>query len=343
MSKKYIFGILSMMIVLAVLVSCAPAQTASPAAKKMTFAIIHLQEGNPYFAVEEEGVIEAANELGVDYIFKGPASMDVAAQIELVDTLIAQKVDAIGISAIDPNALVPLGQKAMAAGIPFFSWDSPVAPEGRLVHTDAAGPEDLGRVEAQMMGRMLNYEGKVAIISAGSTNENSNLWVSWIEEELKDPKYSKMELVEVTYGDDDYQKSYNLAESLYKKYPDLKGYISPTTVGIVAASKFIKDEGLTGQVFATGLGLPSEMKEYILDGICKEMALWNPIDQGYLTIYIADALATGKLTPKAGEVLSAGHLGELEVVDVGNGNLVIYQGAPKIFDQSNIEEFAAIF
>jgi len=74
-----------------------------------------------------------------------------------------------------------------------------------------------------------------------------------------------------------------------------------------------------------------------------EMALWNPIDQGYPTIYIAEALATGKLTPKAGEVLSAGHLGDLEVVDIGEGNLIIYQGEPKIFDKTNIEEFAAIF
>ena len=360
MLKKSIISVLSLVLVLSLMAGCAPAAPAAepaaekpaaeaPAAeepapaKKMTFAIIHLQEGNPYFAVEEAGVKEAAAELGVDFIFKGPATMDVASQIELVDSLIAQKVDVIGISAIDPNALVPLGKKALEAGIKFFSWDSPVAKEGRLLHTDAAAPEALGRIEAQMMGKMLNYEGKVAVISAGATNENSNLWVKWIQEELKDTKYSKMELVEVTFGDDDYQKSYNLAQALYKKYPDLKGFIAPTSVGIVAASKFIKDEGLTGKVFATGLGLPSEMKEYINDGICLEMALWNPIDQGYLTIFISDALATGKLTPKAGEKFTAGKLGELEVVDIGGGNLIVYQGQPKIFDKSNIDEFAKIF
>jgi rhamnose transport system substrate-binding protein len=312
-------------------------------AKDLKIAIVHLQEGNPYFDVAKTGSVEAAKELGVELIFKGPASMDTSSQIELVDALIAQKVDAIGISAIDPNALVPVGQKATKAGIKFFSWDSPVSKEGRLLHNDAASPEDLGRVETQMMARMIGSQGKVAIISAGATNENSNLWIKWIQEELKAAKYSGMKLVEVTYGDDDYQKSYNLAQALYKKYPDLKGYIAPTSVGIVAASKFVKDQKLTGKVFVTGLGLPSEMKEYIKDGICKEMALWSPIDQGYLIVQIGYALAAKKLTPKAGERFKSGRLGELAVVDIGGGNLIIYQGKPMIFDQSSIDKWAGIF
>ena len=324
----------------------APAATTAPAApakKTYTIAIIHQQEGNPYFAVEQPGVEAAAKELGDTVIFKGPASMDVNAQVELVDSLIAQKVDAIGLDALDPDALVPVAQKAMKAGIKVFSWDSALAPAGRLLHFDAASPEDVGRTEVQMMARTINYEGQIAILSAGSTNLNSNLWNKWSEEELKDPKYSKMTLVKTVYGDDDYQKGYNLTQALLKEFPNLKGIIGPTTVGIATASKYIKDAGLVGKVFTSGLGLPSEMKEYIQLGICKEMALWSPIDQGYGTVYIAHGLLTGEITPKAGETLNAGRLGKLPVVDTGSGNLVIYQGKPMIFDQSNIDKWAAIF
>lgn len=327
-----------------------PAEVQKPAeqpekasGKKYTVAIVHLQEGNPYFDVASKGAKEAASELGVELIFKGPASMDVASQIELVDSLIAQKVDAIGISAIDPNALVPVGKKAMDAGIKFYSWDSPVAPEGRLVHSDAANPEDLGRVQVQLLGEMIGYEGEVVILSAGATNENSNLWNKWSEEELKDAKYSKIKLLETVYGDDDYQKSYNLAQAMVKKYPNLKGIISPTSVGIVAASKFLTDEKLCGKIYVAGLGLPSEMAEYIRSGCCKGMALWSPIDQGYLIVYMGYALADGKITPKAGEKFKFGRMGELEVIDKGNGNLIIYQGKPMIFDQKNIDEWAPIF
>lgn len=343
MTKKVVFTFCTVLLAISLVVSCAP--KAAPAAEKKSFniAIIHQQEGNPYFAVEQPGVEEAAKELGDTFIFKGPASMDVNAQIEMVDSLIAQKVDAIGISSLDPDAMVPTGQKAMKAGIKFFSWDSAVSPAGRLIHTDAASPEDLGRIQVQMLAKMINYEGEIAILSAGATNLNSNLWNKWSEEELKDPKYSKMKLVKTVYGDDDYQKGYNLTQALLKEFPNLKGIIAPTTVGIATASKYVKDANLIGKVYVSGLGLPSEMAEYIKLGICKEMALWSPKDQGYLTIYIAHALLTGEITPKAGETLKAGHLGELPIVDIGGGNLVIYQAKPQIFDQSNIDQWSKVF
>jgi len=198
-------------------------------------------------------------------------------------------------------------------------------------------------VYAQLLGEALGYEGKIAFLSSASVNENSNLWIKYSNEELADAKYAGMEVVDTVYGDDDYQKSYNLAQSVFKQYPDLKGFISPTSVGVVAASKFVKDEGLTGQVAVTGLGLPSEMKEYIVDGECIGMALWSPIDQGYLAVYLGVALADGTISPADGDTFTAGRMGEKAVVDTGDGNLIVYQGDPMVFDQDNIEEWADIF
>jgi rhamnose transport system substrate-binding protein len=321
----------------------ATAAAPAPEAGGYTIAIVTLQSGNPYFDKVDEGSQEAAAELGDNIIFQGPASMDVASQIELVDALIAQNVDAIGVSAIDPQALVPVGQKAMQAGIKFFSWDSPIAPAGRLFHEDAADPELIGRVEVQMLAEMIGYEGQIAVLSAGATNENSNLWIEWMKEELKDPKYAKMELVAVVYGDDDTQKSYNEALGLFKSYPDLKGIISPTTVGIAASGKALTDNGLCGKVALTGLGLPSEMAEYIRSGCCEAMALWNPVDQGYLITYMGHYLVDGTLTPAAGEAFNAGRMGSFKVVDAGGGNLVVYQGPPFQFNADNIDEWADVF
>jgi rhamnose transport system substrate-binding protein len=349
--KKFlcVLVVLSLLMLLpACVVPATPAPVAqeeAPAAQEggYTIAIVTLQSGNPYFDKVDEGSQEAAAELGDTIIFQGPASMDVASQIELIDALIAQNVDVIGVSAIDPQALVPVGQKAIDAGIKFFSWDSPIAPEGRLVHEDAADPELIGRVEVQMLAEMIDYEGQIAVLSAGATNENSNLWIDWMKEELKDPKYADMELAAVVYGDDDTQKSYNEALGLFKSYPDLKGIISPTTVGIAAAGKALTDNGLCGQIALTGLGLPSEMAEYIRSGCSEAMALWNPIDQGYLITYMGHYLADGTLTPAAGEIFSGGRMGEFTVVDAGDGNLVVYQGPPFEFNADNIDDWADIF
>jgi rhamnose transport system substrate-binding protein len=319
------------------------AEAPPAAAGGYTIALIAKHTGNPYFDKVNEGANEAAKELGDTLIFQAPATSDVAGQIELAEALIAQKVNVIGFSANDPDALVPVGKKAMDAGIKVMSWDSAVATAGRMVHENQADPELVGRVEVQMLGEMIGYEGQIAILSAGATMTNQNPWIEWMKEELKDPQYAKMELVGVVYGDDDRQKSYNEAQGLFKSYPDLKGIISPTTVGIAATGKALTDAGLCGKIALTGLGLPSEMAEYIKSGCCKAMALWNPIDQGYLTTYIAHYLADGTLTPAAGESFSAGRMGEFSVVEVAPGDLQVYQGPPFQFNADNIDQWASVY
>ena len=319
------------------------AAPAAAAGEGYTIALVAKHTGNPYFDKVEQGAKEAAAELGDTFIFQAPATSDVAGQIELIDALIAQKVDVIGVSANDQDALVPVGKKAMDAGIKFMSWDSGVSPEGRLIHEAAASHEMIGRVEVQMVAEMIGYEGQIAILSAGATMTNQNTWIEWMKEELKDPKYANMELVAVVYGDDDRQKSLNEAQGLFKSYPDLKGIISPTTVGIAAAGKALTDADLCGQIALTGLGLPSEMAEYIKSGCCGAMALWNPIDQGYTSVYMAHALAAGDLTPAAGETLDAGRMGKLAVVDLGDGDLTVFQGPPFQFDAANIDQWASVY
>ena len=120
--------------------------------------------------------------------------------------------------------------------------------------------------------------GEIAVLSATSTAPNQNAWIEVMKEELKKPEYSKLELVEVVYGDDDDTKSYNEAQALFTKYPDLKVIIAPTTVGIAAAARAVTDANLIGKVFVTGLGTPNQMREYVKNGAAPQFALWNPAD-----------------------------------------------------------------
>ena len=90
-----------------------------------------------------------------------------------------------------------------------------------------------------------------------------------------------MPLVATVYGDDQDDKSYREMQALVKAHPNLKGVISPTTIGIRAGAKAIMDEGLVGKVYITGLGLPSEMEAAVLAGACDSFAIWNPVDYGY--------------------------------------------------------------
>jgi rhamnose transport system substrate-binding protein len=163
-----------------------------------------------------------------------------------------------------------------------------------------------------------------------------------MKKELQDPKYKDIKLVKVAYGDDLRDKNVSETEALLKSYPNLKGIISPTTVGIAAAGKVLTDKGLTRKIKLTGLGLPSEMAEYIKSGVSPWMYLWNLLDVGYLSGYAAKALAEGTITGKMGDKFKAGKLGDKEVIADGDGIQVLL-GDPFKFDSKNIDEWKKVY
>ncbi|GAA4702377.1 rhamnose ABC transporter substrate-binding protein [Brevibacillus fulvus] len=291
---------------------------------------------------ELEGFKNAIQELGGEAILKAPEQATAEGQIQMIEELISQQVAVIAVASNDQDALQPALKKAMERGIKVLSLDSAVNPQSRMVHINQADPERIGRVQVQAIAQMIGGQGEIAVLSATSTAQNQNLWIEWMKKELEQPQYKEIKLVKVAYGDDLRDKSVAETEALLKTYPDLKGIIAPTTVGIAAAGKVLSDKGLQGKVQLTGLGLPSEMAEYIDNGVCQWMYLWNPVDVGYLAGYAADALVKGTLSGKPGEKFSAGRLGEKEVVADGVGSQIML-GDPFKFDQGNIAEWKAVY
>lgn len=296
--------------------------------------------GNGFFEAVADGGEEAAEEIGgVKSIYMGPSSATAEGQIEIIETLIAQKVDGIAISANDRDALIPVTKKAMAAGVKVISFDSGINVGGRMVDLVPSVEELIGRQQVQLIAELCNYKGQVGILSATSQATNQNSWIKWMYEEVKKPEYNDMEIVETVYGDDAADKSYREAVSLMQKYPDLRGIISPTTVGVLASAKAIEDEGMQGKVQLTGLGLPSEMQHYIENGTCGQMALWNPVDLGYTSIHILKSLIDGDITGAEGDLVDAGRMGKITIGKDGNAVM----GSPFVFNADNISTYAAMF
>ncbi len=328
------------LLVALVLVGCL--MTAS-AGEKKKYALIFKSTGNPFGEKVMEGFKTAIEEQGAECILRAPDLPTAEAQIMIIEELIAQRVDSIGLAANDPEALGPVLRKAMRNGIKILTADSGVNPNFRAVHINQADPELIGRVEIQAAYDMAGGKGDIAILSATSQATNQNIWIEWMKKELEDPKYKDMKLVKIAYGDDLRDKSTSETEDLLKTFPDLKVIIGPTTVGLAAAGKVLSDKNLQGKVFLTGLGLPSEMAEYIQNGVCPWMYLWNPIDLGYLAGYAAVGLAENKIDGAQGGKIQAGKLGEKVVVAAGDGGTEIMLGAPFKFDKDNINEWKSVY
>jgi rhamnose transport system substrate-binding protein len=311
---------------------------ANPTAAAERIALVVKTLGNGFFDAANKGAQEAAAEIGdIEIIYTGPTSATAEGQIEIVNSLIAQNVDAIAISANDPVALVPALKKAMERGIKVLSWDSGVVAEARLLHLYPSDTGLIGETIIQLAADHLPEGGDVAILSSSSTATNQNAWIE-AAKQLLPTKFPNINLVSVVYGDDDPVKSAKEAKGLIANHPDLKAIIAPTTVGAVAAAQVVTNEGLIGKISVTGLALPSEFKQFIDNGASEAVALWNPIDLGYSAVHLAHQLIGGK-EAKPGKTFSIGKVGEIKLDDKNSAAMA----APLIFDKSNIEEFSKIY
>lgn len=312
------------------------ANVANAADKKIALVVKALGIG--FFEAANKGAQEAAKEIGgVEVIYTGPTTTTAEGQIEVINSLIAQKVDAIAVSANDTDALVPALKKAMDRGIKVISWDSGVAPEGRLMHLNPSSSALIGNMCVKMAADNLpDGKGDVAILSATATATNQNTWIEEMKKVL--PNYAGVNIVATVYGDDLADKSYRETQGLIQSYPDLKAIIAPTSVGIVAAAQAVADAGKIGQINVTGLGLPSEMAGHVKSGASKSFAIWNPIDLGYSATMIANDLINGA-EAKPGAELNMGRMGKVKLDDNNEGAMA----DPFVYDASNVEEFAKIF
>ncbi|MDO6966629.1 rhamnose ABC transporter substrate-binding protein [Rhizobium alvei] len=313
--------------------------TTAASAADIKIALVVKSLGNGFFEAADKGAQEAAKELGgVEVIYTGPTTTTAEGQIEVINSLIAQGVDAIAISANDPDAVVPALKKAAQRGIKVISWDSGVAAEGRIMHLNPSSNELIGRMCLQLAKDHLpDGKGDFAILSATTTSTNQNIWIDEMKKQLKD--FPGLNLVTTVYGDDLADKSYREAQGLLTSQPNVKVIVAPTTVGVLAASQAVKDAGKIGEVYVTGLGLPSEMAGAIKSGATKEFAIWNPIDLGYSATQIAYRLVKGETDGAPGSEIEAGRMGKIKVGDNGEAAM----SDPFVYDASNIDQFSKIF
>ncbi len=313
---------------------------AQPALAADKIALVVKSLGNGFFDAAHQGALEAAKELkDVEIIYTGPAKATAEGQIEIINTLIAQNVKAIVISANDPDALVPVMKKAMARGIKVVSFDSAVRKDGRLMHLAPSSNALIGQKLVTMAEDAVGKTGEIAVLSATAQATNQNAWIAEMKTVLAQPAHSGLKLVSVVYGDDQTDKSYREAQGLFKSYPNLKAIIAPTTVGVAAAAKAVQDEKKVGQIFVTGLGLPSEMAGHVKGGAVKSFAIWNPIDLGYSSIHAAYAFVKGTAKGAPGEKISLGRVGTI-TLDKDNEAAM---AEPFNYDASNVDKFAKFF
>ncbi|RIK73921.1 MAG: secreted solute-binding lipoprotein [Planctomycetota bacterium] len=289
-------------------------------------------KGISFFTSCAEGAQQAADELGnVELVYDGPTEGDPSKAAELVNQWALQGFDVIAVSADDPQILGNAMKKAQQKGVKCIAWDADTPPDSRAFFVNQATPEQIGLKLVDVLAEEIGGAGEVAIVSSSQTSSNQNNWIEHMKRRLE--KYPEMKLVAIEFPGEDQDRALETTRTLLKAHPDLKGVWGLSSVAFPGAAEAIRQAGKSGTVRVTGVSTPAPMKSYVDDGTVKSIVLWDTRDLGYLTVYTAEAVATGKLKP-GDTKLAAGRLGERQVV----GDQVML-GDIIVFNKDNIDKY----
>lgn len=318
--------------------AAGPAETggAPASGKKLTVGLMPKLTGISFFNATQKGGEEAGKELGLDFVYDGPAagSDTIEKQSQLVETWVARKFDAIAIAPNDPAAVAPALLKARSRGVKVVAWDADAKKDARDYFVTQCTPQSIAASLMDTMVEAIGPNGSYIIITGTLTAANQNIWMDEMEKirKAKYPNLKNLSPTPISPGEDQ-AKATQMAIDALKTYPDVKGIFAITSVALPGAAEALRKTNSASRVFLTGLATPSDMREYVKDGTVKKFVLWSPVDLGYLAVQAAAALAKGELKPGATE-FAAGRLGKVKV----EGDQIIL-GNPLVFDKSNIDKY----
>jgi simple sugar transport system substrate-binding protein len=287
-------------------------------AQEKTMVTVVKIAGIPWFNALEKGVQKGGKDFSINATMVGPANVDPAQQVKLLEDLIAKKVDVIGLVPLDVKVTEPVLKRAQAAGIKVITHEGP-EQEGRDWNVELIDSVQFGEVQMQKLAKEMGEEGEYVVYVGTLTTPLHNKWADAAIEYQK-KHYPKMKLVTDRFpGADEIDTSYRTTLDVIKAYPNLKGILGFGSNGPIGAGNAVREKRLGKKIAIVGTVLPSQAKPLIMDGTIREGFLWNPTDAGYAMVAVAKLVLDGKEIKDGIEVPGLGKA----TVDVANKQIKV--------------------
>jgi ABC-type sugar transport system substrate-binding protein len=310
-----------------------------PAGGKVKIALVTKYIGNEYFNSCEKGAKKAADELGAEFYFDGPAQQDASKQLEFINACILKKYDAICIAPVDPNNVAAAVARAREKGIKVLTWDTDAPASGRDLMINQVDGVVLGHHAMDTLAKQVGEKGEFGIVIGNPTAKNLNFWREHIEARAKE-KYPAMKHVDTRYSDEKREKGIDVTKQMIDAFPNLVGIIAVDSVSLPAAAEAVKQKGKAGKIAVTGFSTPNDMRQYVKDGTVGTFILWSPVDLGELTVRAAHHLVKGGKVEDGAE-LPGWKGGKLKVQPTRDNPqaVEVIMSPPTDFTKDNVDQF----
>lgn len=356
--KKSLF-VLSVLLIIALLAACAPQQTPAtqppaaseptkaPAAaeptkaveqKELVFGTVVKSIAFNWFLRMETGVKDFGKDYGVKAFMEGPSQVDSAAQVAIIESLIAQGVDAICNVPYGVPENEPVQKKAIDSGIIVVGHEAATAKEGTM-HYDVEAFDNCSYGEEMMkeMATRMGEEGKYIQFVGSLTNASHNEWMDCAKA-YAEKNYPKLEFIAKYESKEDQEVAYNTMKDVLKTYPDVKGVLGAAAGDVVGAGRAIEEAKLQDQIAVVGTSIPSYAGELLKTGAVDLAMAWDPATAGYACNVVAYKMLKGEAITDGMDLGVPGYE-KIKLVKGVNGVPVIYGAAWIKIDANNMDDY----
>lgn len=302
--------------------------------KKYKIATVVKLTGVGWFDRMEVGVERFGQDTGHDTFQQGPQEADAALQVQIIEDLIAQQVDAITVVPFSAESLEPVLKKARDAGIVVITHEAD-GMENVDYNIEAFNNEDYGVFLMDSLAEAMGEEGEY-MTAVGSLTTNSHM--AWEEAAYnrQQEAYPNMTPVErqIETNDDLQTASARFREAL-KAHPNLKGFQGSSGNDAPGAALAIEELGLEGRIQVVGTSVPSVSGQYLENGSMYAITFWDPADASYVMNKLAVMILEGK-EDEIKEGLDLGVPGYEKLIVNGK---YLYGNAPVKVDKDNLDEY----
>jgi simple sugar transport system substrate-binding protein len=277
----------------AIAVALGAAGAATAQDKKPTIATIVKISGIQWFNRMDEGVKKFAADTGANAFQVGPAKADAQLQVQLVEDMIAQGVNAIAIVPFAPEAVEPVLKKAMDAGIKVVSHEAS-AIQNADYDIEAFQNGAYGEHLMKALGECMGGKGEYAVFVGSLTSKSHNEWVDGAIAYQK-ANFPEMKMVgskNETF--DDQQQAYAKTQELLRAFPNVRGFQGSASTDVGGIGLALEERGMADDTCVMGTSLPSIASQYLETGAVDMISFWDPALAGYAMNKLAVMLIDGK-------------------------------------------------
>jgi ribose transport system substrate-binding protein len=271
---------------------------AAAPAKKFQIAVIPKGTTHEFWKSIHAGAVQAARELDVEVIWKGPQKEDDRAQqITVVEDFISRGVDGIVLAPLDDRALMRPVQDAVREKIPVVIIDSGLQGSDYVSYV-ATDNYQGGVLGARRLGSLMNGQGRIFLIryqeGSASTMQREAGFLDTVKKEFPGLTI----LVQDQYAGATTETAYQLAENLISRFPDVEGIFAPNESSTFGVLRALQESRLAGKVRFVGFDSSPKLVQGLRDGDIQGLVLQNPMKMGYLGVKTMVAHLRGESVPK---------------------------------------------